>query len=409
MSAVIPISYRYPFQSDLFTHSKGPSLDLATFDLTRSHPYFFRGSVRQPRAFAQMLLVLSKVVRTHFFLRTPPNYLDPVITAAPEILRLEGFSACCGVYARADLPQQTFDGESLQSGTTNVDFGTPMQLALARITDHDPIRFQVGRDDVELQTFDESVIERKVDLPVRWVKSFTEVQTLQPRLVERLQVSREQAIKFFKSLPKGKSPKQKMYAIQSGAGMRLSTRPSGGAVAFCGVHRIHVLEPLLPQCDWVRVWANEETDISGWEVSGSAGRFFLLLSPEPYRGFSGEGQNLQTLATQPWEFSQAGFDVTSQSFFERELPLDLSGLKKMQPRLKSARKLFESGEMEIVERLGPDEGDVTVPGTQTRHYVRVRTDASVCSCRWYSKFQGNRGPCKHVLAAQMLLEEKNVD
>lgn len=406
---LLPISYRYSFQSDLYSQSQGPTFDLATFDPQLEHPYFFRGAVLQPRGFAQMLLVLSKVVRTHFFLKKPPNYLDPVITAAPKILRLEGFSGCCGVYARADLPLHSFDGEMLQSGTTNVDFGTPMQLALARITDRDSIRFQVGRDDVALQTSEESVIERKVDLPLRWVKSFTEIQTLQPCLVERLQVSRDQTVKFFKSLPKGRSPKQKLFVIQSGSGLRLSTRHAAGAVGFSGVDRIAVLEPLLRQCDALRVWADDDTGVSGWEVTGSAGRFFLLLSPEPYRGFSGEGQNLQQLAAKPWDFSQAGFDVSSQCYFDRELPLDMTGLKKLQPRLKSAQKLVESSEIEMVKYVGPNDGDIMVPGTGVRHYVRIRASDSSCSCRWYSRYQGGRGPCKHILAAQMLMEKDVAD
>ncbi|MEO9592174.1 SWIM zinc finger family protein [Rhodopirellula bahusiensis] len=402
MSATIPFSYQYGFQSDLYSSM---CLDVATYDPKWNQPHFFRGQVRSPRAFAQNLLLLSKVVRTHFFLATPPDYLDPVITATPEILRLEGFSGCCCVYARADLPAAAFDGEILQSGTTNVDFGTPMQLALARITDSDSIRFQVGRDEVELKTSEESVVERKVALPVRWVKSFTEVQALQPRLVERWKVVRDEAVKFFKTLPKGKSPKQTMYAVPSGKGVRLSTRAAGGGVAFCGVHRVAVLQPLLSTCDWLRVWADDETGISGWEISGAAGRFFLLLSPQPYRGFSGEGQNLSTLASKPWEFSQSGFDVSTQATFDRELPLDLSGLQEMQPRLKAAHKLIEKGGVEIAKRISATEGDVTVPGTETRHYVRLRDGGDVCSCRWHSCYQGQRGPCKHILAALMLFED----
>ena len=53
-----------------------------------------------------LLSVLCEVVRTHFFQPQPPN-LDPVITSSPEMLRFEGFSGCCGVYARVDLPAQS--------------------------------------------------------------------------------------------------------------------------------------------------------------------------------------------------------------------------------------------------------------------------------------------------------------
>ena len=400
-----PLTYRYPFASD-FYKGDTPSLDAATVNLRRAveHPYLFQGKVLCPTGFAKYLSLLTKIVKTHFFLRLDPNYLDPVVTVAKDMIRLECFSACCGVYARADLPMNSFDGEPVTFGTTNVDFGLKMQLALARITDNDPIEFRIGREQVELATSTENVIERKVELPMRWVKSFTEVEPLQKQLRDRIKVDRGQATKFFRSLPKGKSPKQKMYATPMGTGLRLSTRKNGGAVPFSGVHRVSVLESLMPVCDFLRVWADEDTGVSGWEVDGAAGRFFALLSPEPYRGFSGEGQNLDRLATEPWELTHAGFDVVQQSDFERELPLDLTGFIKLQPRLKNANKLLESGEISVVKSLGSREFDVSVPGRPVAHYVRIREAGNACSCRWYSRFQGSRGPCKHVLAATMFVE-----
>ena len=71
-----------------------------------------------------MLLVLSDVVRTHFFL-PQPALLDPVVTSNEAMLRFEGFSGCCGVYARVDLPAEAFDSDIQGRGTTNVDFNNP--------------------------------------------------------------------------------------------------------------------------------------------------------------------------------------------------------------------------------------------------------------------------------------------
>src|SRR5262249_9263362 len=63
-----------------------------------------------PRQIADLLLTLSEVVRSRFSI--PPAMLrrilaaaDPVITchhAGGPVARFEGFSACCGVYARVD-------------------------------------------------------------------------------------------------------------------------------------------------------------------------------------------------------------------------------------------------------------------------------------------------------------------
>ena len=52
---------------------------------------------------------------------------------------------------------------------------------------------------------------------------------------------------------------------------------------------MRVLEPLLNSAKSQRIWSDEESGVTGWEVIPKAGRFFLMLSPEVYRGFSSEG------------------------------------------------------------------------------------------------------------------------
>jgi predicted nucleic acid-binding Zn finger protein len=36
--------------------------------------------------------------------------------------------------------------------------------------------------------------------------------------------------------------------------------------------------------------------------------------------------------------------------------------------------------------------------------VRLRAEGDRCTCPWFSKHQGQRGPCKHVLAARIFVE-----
>ena len=130
-----------------------------------------------PRETAEMLLVLSEVVRTHFFLPRPAM-LDPVVTSNDSMLRFEGFSGCCGVYARVDIPAEAFHCDHLGRGTTNVDFNNPMRAALSRLRNHDDARLAVGADGVELSKAGDTIVEKKVKLPVRWIKGFSEVQPL---------------------------------------------------------------------------------------------------------------------------------------------------------------------------------------------------------------------------------------
>ncbi len=450
MAAVIDYTYRYPFSSDLTTDADGRlGVSLATCDRRLAHPHFFRGKVLRPRQFAQLLLVLSKVVRTHFFLPRP-TVMDPFVTSSPQMLRLEGFSGCCGVYVRVDLEANAFDGEIIAHGTTNVDFNDPICGALNRIQESHEIQLNVGRDQLELEAFDQKIVEKKVKMPIRWIKSFSEVQAYLPRLQPRIEVSGGEALRFFRSLPKSGAPKQRTWVVPMGKSLRLSQRPSRDGVAFMGTHRTRILEPLFHQAGSLRVYDDPETGVNAWEYRSPVARMILLLSPEVFRGFSGEGQLLQQLSRNDWKDildevqkqlttehsvdidrvsdqlncdrqsvsaalsvlgsrGLAGFDLNSESYFYRELPFNLEDVEKLQPRLKDARKLVEAGSVQISQtydhRESAPEYDVSVPGTGVQHFVRLRNDMDRCSCPWFSRFQGQRGPCKHILAARLVVDE----
>lgn len=82
----------------------------------------------------------------------------------------------------------------------------------------------------------------------------------------------------------------------------------------------------------------------------------------------------------------------------------------MQPRLGDARKLVAGG---LVKRLKADGAIATfeVQGTGTRHRVTLAGEQESCTCPWFSKYLGQRGPCKHILAASLVrdgLEEASV-
>jgi hypothetical protein len=133
----IPHTYRYAYASQVAANDVGrPQLSLATSNSDLTQPHFFDGRARAPRELGQMLYTLSDVVRTHFF-KQVPALLDPVVTSNEALLRLEGFSGCAGVYARVDLPRESFSGETFGRGTTNVDFNQPMRNALMRLRDGD--------------------------------------------------------------------------------------------------------------------------------------------------------------------------------------------------------------------------------------------------------------------------------
>ncbi len=194
--------YRYDGASRLETSAAGGSLRLASSPAPGQAP-FFTGRLVWPRQAADLLLVLSEVVRSRYSI--PPAMLsktlalaDPVITchradgensSGAPLVRFEGFSGCCGVYARIDFLPGAVDPESVSPGTTNVDFGPSMRAALTRLTDSDRVDLKVGRTAMGSNAAGEATVEKKVVLPMRWLKGFVEVQSYQAGMELRFETS----------------------------------------------------------------------------------------------------------------------------------------------------------------------------------------------------------------------------
>src|SRR5687768_14844657 len=83
-STALDFTYSYPFASHVSLDKGEAGLRLSTCGARREHPHFFSGRLREPRTVAEMLLVLSEVVRTHFFQPRPAN-LDPVVTSSEDV------------------------------------------------------------------------------------------------------------------------------------------------------------------------------------------------------------------------------------------------------------------------------------------------------------------------------------
>lgn len=411
-----------------------------------SHPVFFDGFVGHPEQAASALLAVARVARTRFYV--PPGMVaamvraaDPVVTSNGDRLRFESFSACCGVYARYDALPGSLDGAVLDTGTTNVDFNPPMRDALSRVGGLEPLHLQVG-EEVTVRTLDTEVTEKKVPLPERWLKGFAEVQLASAAVRQVFEVSASEARRFIRSLPSSGSRKP-VWVVPAGAGLRLTTRPTIDGVAISGLDRLKPLEPLLRFAQSLRGYS-AALDTNGatgvWELQLADARLVLALSPESSRGFSGEGGVLWDLADEQSSddadlisallafepridvgvlatesglpearvlralgrlgaAGRVGFDVAEGAYFHRELPYDAERLAAMHPRLRDARALVDAGDV----RLDGDTAYVQSGGTE--HVVRRTADGDRCTCPWYAKHKGSRGPCKHVLAADLVRRE----
>ncbi len=371
---------------------------------------------------------------------------DPVLTWGAGVLRVEGFSSCCGMYVRADVEQRALDASELRPGTTNVDFNDGMRAALSRVRDPDGLDLAVGEDAVEVRRDGggavDQVVERKVELPVRWLRGFLEVPTILSRMEPRFTVERAAAIRFVRSLPSAGRSSDAVWVVPAGRSLRLSSRSRADAVRLAGVSRIRALEPALPLVRRLVVHGDPHTGASAWRLDGGDVSVTAAVSPETWRGFSGEGQLLSTLAvSEPriarvrallsWQSSLTmeelvqgagghrrstegalawlasrglvGYDLARGEWFHRVLPYDLDAAQQklvaQQPRLTAARALVEAGAVETT-RTG-DGVRAMVRSRDVCHRVRLGAEGARCTCTWFSRHGIERGPCKHILAVEL--------
>lgn len=437
-------TYRYLAPSAVVEVDDRAEVSLATSGGSAANPYFFTGFLAAPRQTAQALLVVAEVARTRYY--EPPNMVaariaaaDPVVTSNLDCLRFESFSACAGVYARLDLEPGVLDGRPRDWGTTNVDFNPPMRAALARVHDDEAMLVHVGHDEVRLETLSGSAVERKVPLPDRWLKGFAEVQVASAHMVLLHELTAVEARRFLRSLPRTRS-RAVAWATPAGAGLRLASRPTDASACLAGPERLRLLEKLLPFAKLLRVYGpppthQRQSDPSAWELELEGARVVFTLSPELFRGYSGEGGVLSDLTAadegvveeiadslhgEPEidvdEVSSAtgittasvrtalgalgaagrvGYDLARNAYFHRELPYDREALESMHPRLLGARELVAQGAVRL-----SDDGGATVQSGNAEYVVRIENGAPRCTCAWFAKHGGERGPCKHVLAVQ---------
>jgi hypothetical protein len=173
----------------------------------------------------------------------------------------------------------------------------------------------------------------------------------------------------------------------------------------------------------------------------------LGLTPETYRGYSGEGALLPALAgptvTEDADLvsvvlafepvidvprlagstglterrisdalavlaasGRVGWDAHDEAWFHRELPADADRVDKDNPRLVAARKLVAEGAV----KPWTGESDVwAVRSGDTTYRVRLDPNddqTAMCTCTWYLRHGGGRGVCKHALAVQLSTQKQ---
>ncbi|MHB9857167.1 SWIM zinc finger family protein [Streptomyces sp. YIM S03343] len=445
------VAYRRP--SVLESAGSGPRLGLetsrgATPSGPEDHPRFFSGFLTDPRAASAGLLAVADVAAARYYQPQLRASLDPVVTGNGDRLRFESFSGCGGVYARLDVLAPGLDGGEVGHGTTNVDVNNPLREALSRMGSDDPLHLRVGPEEMAVTTLDGPVVEKKVPLPDRWLRGFAEAQVIAAGFDLRAELSAAEAVRFLRTLPRtaGRgSVAAPRWVVPAGRTLRPVTRPLPGAVCLPGPERLEAFRRVLRHATALRVYGPAATGTdataSAWEAVLPGMRLTLTLSPDTSRGFSGEGGVLDALAAPEaaedaelvsvllaWEpridiadlaaasgltaervraalvrlgtSGRVGYDTAEAAYFHRELPYDAGRVERYNPRLRSARELVAAGAV----RVDGTTGTVTAEDGHAHH---VRDDAGVlsCSCLWWARYRGGRGPCKHALAVRIVRRE----
>ncbi|WP_126653604.1 SWIM zinc finger family protein [Chryseobacterium aureum] len=439
--------YNYSGASSLVKNGALEELFLAQYSEIHKNTdtsCFFWGNVGQPFMLARCLITLSHIVRSSFSLSPFQMALlkDPIVTAGNGRLRFEGFSHCAGVYARIDVMPEGLDGEFPENGTTNVDFNQPMITALGSIRPNEKIMLSVGEKEVGLYKNEEKIIERKVPLPIKWIKGLGTVQVYLSESEKRHSFNRIQTQQLFRAMPKGVI-KTDYYLIVRGNKPIFSPVKSAESVCIGGLHRLRLLEPLLPYIDSMQVFPHTHGQSATWQLYMGNIRFCFSLSRESWRGFSGEGALLDSLISEisdEWidaldkyayanqsfhpaklaleeniSFEKSenvtarlaamgllGYDLDNREFFYRRLPFKLSRIIGLNPRIKNAEKLIEDGKIEMLNN-SKERTEARVVGNGVHHTVIIGKERERCTCEWFSKYQGERGPCKHILAVKKLV------
>lgn len=436
------IDYQYTYDSpSRVTTGESTKISLSC-DRTWGNNFSFDAKIEDPSLFADVLLCLSQSVRSNFA-HPGPTLLDPVITWGPSGLRFEGFSGCCGVYVQAVFDADQFDKPALGCGTTNVDINDEFRNGLTRLRQTEDVRISVNHDELAVSSERQNLVEKKVRLPLRWIRGLCEVQSTLSQVEHRQTVTGRETLKFIRSLPRNSGRKNEMWATPTGKGIRVSTRESDKAVPFVGTDRLRLLEPLLRSRDCtVMIGRVPDQLISSWFCDFGNCQLLLLLSPAIYRGFSGEGQLLEDLANENWKNAidqvranldwqepidvdqlerqlnlkaidisnvltalasrgVVGFDLKTQAYFYRTLPFDSNLVESLQPRLIAARKLIAQNQITLHRQISKIESQWVVKGSEVEHLVTLSEEHASCTCAWFSKYQTSRGPCKHILAVNI--------
>lgn len=446
----LDFEYQYQNASTMNVAGRDKSFILAhcsEIEQDNKVPCFFYGNIINSFVASKCLSTLGKTVRSHFAISPDQriNMRDPIVSVGNGQLHFEAFSSCNSVYARIDVQQAGIDGEFIQSGCTNVDFNDVTIRAFNTVGRTEKLMVGIGSKELKVITGRVETTEKKVSLPDRWIKGLGNVQVYLSQMEPAFKLNKIEALQLFRAIPKT-AVKTEYFLFKSGNNYTFSAVAKPNSLKIGGIHRLNLMENLLMFVDSISFYKHEDQQSTAVVLDFKDIQMLFLLSEGVYRGFSGESKNMENLMVQlpeEWLFGinnyfktnevfqptlvsiehdiqletmetlQAslssmgllGYDLLSNNYFYRKLPFKLSRLKRFNPRLQNAIKLFDEDGVVILQN---DKSGIKaeVKGTaDVSHIVAGKSNELQCTCTWFTNNKTNRGLCKHIMAVKMKLSE----
>jgi SWIM zinc finger len=443
---VVEHFYRYLNESGF---SPKAGLALATSGGAAEHPHLFSGTIAQAEQFAKALLVVDDVAKTRYYQAgASAKTRDPIVTYNESMLRFEAFSSCNGVYCRLDVDPASFTATHTMLGTTNFDMNDSVREALAAVKSGEPLTLTVGRPHTEAEAKADTVLEQMVPVPDRWLKGFCEVQIAEAMMAPVIELNEAAAKIAVRDLPMQKQGNHPFGVIFSPNGAHLANRPDNAIMTLVGPQRLASLRRVTAYIKSLRVFSSpsgsrrhmsnlggEVLRSSAWVVTMDGARLTIVVSPELYRGFTGEGTVIETLASADESIAasiaatlkgqaelpshalakqlgvtriavidglrvlgasgRVGFDLDTECFYHRDLPFDRSALEEMQPRLHEAGDLVKAGAVTIGKLNA-----TVIEADGTKYTVKGQDEKQKCNCPLFARHRGDI-QCKHILAVKL--------
>lgn len=394
---------------------------------------------------ASALACLSRVVGESWFdaaavADSRRRMADPIVTSGDGVLRFEGFSTCRSLAVRVDLLPGGMDTIHQSHGTTNVDFNQPMRSALTRVNERDVMSLAIDENAFVLVHGEESLLERKVDLPLSWLKGLASIPAISSQCETVAELSGPAIAVLFRDLPRTGNGRESHWLHPSPRGIRIARTPADEAVRLTGAKRLLVLQPLIQAARKLTVATNAARDLTLWTLHFDDSRLTLALSPEVWRGFSGEGAALDDLSRGltpeiaealfcdgPSTFDaeavaielgvslpeirtalahlasqgQIGYDHIDAVWYRRKIPGNEALIRQTNPRLAQAEAFLAANAVVIESQLRETVRGRVGADPATAHHVETGPHGPRCTCFWFGRFGLSRGPCSHILALRL--------